>query len=71
MNCPACEHEDNHVLRTRSDKDRVLRTRKCGACRHTWTTEELLSARAGLMRKAVDVVNSLTTLNQELDHGQT
>lgn len=69
MICPACNGEESVVLRTRNMPDRIARRRRCLACRHDWTTEELSSSRVKKLDAAVAIIDRLVSVSKELSHG--
>jgi transcriptional repressor NrdR len=53
MRCPACGHEDDKVIDSRSVRDgqAVRRRRECERCRHRYTTYEFIEQAAVLVVK--------------------
>ena len=53
MRCPACGHEDDKVIDSRSVRDgqAVRRRRECAACRQRYTTYEFIEKAAVLVVK--------------------
>ena len=40
MHCPTCSHNDNRVLSTKGEADRITRLRQCCRCGKRWKTVE-------------------------------
>jgi transcriptional repressor NrdR len=40
MKCPVCKSDDHGVIDSVDKDDAIRRRRRCGRCRHRWTTFE-------------------------------
>ncbi len=67
MHCPACTSDENRVLSTRSQPDKVHRLRCCDACGHRFNTTELPSQSLVTMNQAVEAVRSLSAISSQLN----
>ena len=41
MHCPTCSHDENRVLATKGEADRITRLRQCCRCGKRWKTAEV------------------------------
>jgi transcriptional repressor NrdR len=48
MICPACQRDQDRVLKSRNQGDVVRRRRECLMCGHRWNTWEMASAANGI-----------------------